>query len=137
MAKKNKAKLPKRIAGVKIPKTLRKSAPALGAFLATPAGREAVAAGLVAMAGALAGTKQGRHAVAAAGDSVADASTTAVGTLSTLGEATVAAAGEVARAVLPSSGGEAGKHERNSAVATHPGTVRTRKIKDSDKLAKH
>lgn len=46
-------KLPKRIAGVKIPKPLRRAAAALIEQAATPAGRELIAGALVAAAAAL------------------------------------------------------------------------------------
>jgi hypothetical protein len=62
VAKKNSAKLPKKIAGVKIPKKLRKSGGALIEMANTPAGRELIAAGLVAAGTALAAkTKQARR----------------------------------------------------------------------------
>jgi hypothetical protein len=54
MARKKSAKLPKRIAGVKIPKKLRKSGGKLIEAASTPAGRELIAAGLVAAGSALA-----------------------------------------------------------------------------------
>lgn len=53
MAKKSKTRLPKQIAGVKIPKKLRKSGGKLIEAAATPAGRELIAAGLVAAGSAL------------------------------------------------------------------------------------
>ena len=57
MAKKN-AKLPKKIAGVKIPKKLRKSGGKLLDVANTPAGRELLAAGLVAAGTAIAAKAQ-------------------------------------------------------------------------------
>jgi hypothetical protein len=62
VAKKNNAKLPKKIAGVKIPKKLRKSGGKLIEAANTPAGRELIAAGLVAAGTALAAkAKQARR----------------------------------------------------------------------------
>lgn len=61
MAKKN-AKLPKKIAGVKIPKKLRKSGGKLIEAANTPAGRELLAVGLVAAGSALAKAQQKRRA---------------------------------------------------------------------------
>lgn len=58
MAKKKNAKLPKKIAGVKIPKKLRKSGGKLIEVASTPAGRELIAAGLVAAGSALAAKAQ-------------------------------------------------------------------------------
>ena len=58
MSKKQKkakpGKLPKRIAGVKIPKDLRKSGDALIATAASPIGREVMMAGLASLAGVVA-----------------------------------------------------------------------------------
>ena len=55
-----KHKLPKRIAGIKIPKALRKGS--MGRFMASPLGREAAAAALIAAAGALSGSPSPRRA---------------------------------------------------------------------------
>jgi len=61
VAKKNNAKLPKKIAGVKIPKKLRKSGGKLIEVANTPAGRELIAAGLVAAGTALAAKAKARR----------------------------------------------------------------------------
>jgi hypothetical protein len=62
VAKKKNAKLPKKIAGVKIPKKLRKSGGKLIEVASTPAGRELIAAGLVAAGSALAAkARTARH----------------------------------------------------------------------------
>lgn len=61
MAKKN-AKLPKKIGGIKIPKKLRKSGGKLIEAANTPAGRELLAAGLVAAGTALAKAQQKKRA---------------------------------------------------------------------------
>jgi hypothetical protein len=71
-----KGKVPKRIAGIKLPKTLRKGA--IGAFLATPAGQVLAAEGLLVVAGVLAvamapSTKVGhrlREALTASGEAM-------------------------------------------------------------------
>jgi hypothetical protein len=65
MAKTN-AKLPKKIAGVKIPKKLRKSGNKLIEVANTPAGRELLAAGLVAAGTALARAQKRRPPIEAA-----------------------------------------------------------------------
>ena len=66
-----KIRLPKKIAGVKIPKSLRKSNLSLAGLLKTPEGRETVAGVLTAVAGALLTDRHTRHAVANAGHEVA------------------------------------------------------------------
>lgn len=54
MAKAKKGKLPKRVAGVKIPKPLRKRGEALIAQAQSPAGRAAIAKGAAAVASVVA-----------------------------------------------------------------------------------
>lgn len=72
MAKKSK-KLPKKIAGVKIPKKMRKSGGELLARVNTPLGRELVAAGLVAAGAAMAKKGQAHRTAARAAGEVEDA----------------------------------------------------------------
>ena len=64
MTKRKKHKLPKRIAGVKIPKILRKSGNSLIRLAETPAGREILAEALVAIAGGLLGGRYIREHMA-------------------------------------------------------------------------
>lgn len=59
---KNAPKLPKELAGVKIPKKLRKSGGKLLATVNTPLGRELMAAGLVAAGAAMARKEEARKA---------------------------------------------------------------------------
>lgn len=64
MAKKNKNKdriLPKRIAGVKVPKALRKSGKSLLKMAETPVARQLIAAGLVAVAAAMTSSGEGQR----------------------------------------------------------------------------
>lgn len=62
MAKtKDKKRLPKQVAGIKIPKELRKSAGALLMMAQAPVVREAIATGLIAAATALTGSQSGRR----------------------------------------------------------------------------
>lgn len=78
MAKKKSATLPKKIAGVKIPKTFRKPGKKLKVMTASPFAREIVAAALVATAGAIASNRRfrdkavdlGRKAYAGAADGI-------------------------------------------------------------------
>lgn len=55
MAKNKKSALPKKIAGVKVPKTIRKGQ--VGAFLTSPAGQKLVAEAILAL-GAIAGARK-------------------------------------------------------------------------------
>ena len=99
--RKNKTKLPKRIAGVKIPKALRKSVPSVIALLDTPHGREAAAAALSAAAATLLGTHQGRHAMADAGGAAAGAGSTLAGGLESVGQVAGTVLKQAAQSMLP------------------------------------
>jgi len=125
-------KLPKKIAGVKIPKALRKPGKSLTAFLESPIGRQAAAAALTAMAGVLAGTSKpvqetvgdaGQAAGKAAGNAgraVANTSSAASGLMRDMAEVAVGVVADAARELVTSnvggkssgkrSGGSAGKH---------------------------
>jgi hypothetical protein len=70
---KDKSATPKQVAGVKVPKAMRKSGDSLASLVTSPFARELVADALIAIAGVLAGNKQARQAVARAGSDVADA----------------------------------------------------------------
>ncbi|RIA37820.1 hypothetical protein DFR49_3708 [Hephaestia caeni] len=71
MGKKNKARLPKQVAGVKIPKKLRKKGGKLLAALDTPLGREVALAGLMTAAAAIARRKSAAASPSGAADSAA------------------------------------------------------------------
>lgn len=103
MAKKKKKALPKKIAGVKIPKTLRKSAGSLEAMLETRLGREILASGLMAMAGSLLGSKNVRHAAADAGHDAVDAGSAVAQAAGELGRAAGERLADAAKHVLPES----------------------------------
>lgn len=95
-------KIPKKIAGVKIPRAVRKSGRSLAAFLETPTGREMAAAALTAMAGVLAGTNRPVRKAAAdvatgAGHTAAQAGSGAAGLMRDMAEAAVGAVSETAR----------------------------------------
>jgi 2-keto-4-pentenoate hydratase/2-oxohepta-3-ene-1,7-dioic acid hydratase in catechol pathway len=114
MAKRAKAKkLPKSIAGVKIPKTLRKGSGNLAALIESPTARAIAADALIAIAGVLAGNDRSRRAVAGAGVDAAEAGANAAGRTgdAVRGAAEIATGlvAEAARQVLPSSLG--GKDE--------------------------
>ncbi|HYH37568.1 MAG TPA: hypothetical protein VD860_05060 [Azospirillum sp.] len=95
-------KIPKKIAGIKVPKSVRKSGRSLAAFLETPTGREMAAAALTAMAGVLAGTNRpvrtaAADAAAGAGHTAAQAGGVAAGLMRDMAEAAVGAVSEAAR----------------------------------------
>jgi hypothetical protein len=126
MAKK-KSKIPKKIAGVKIPKTLRKQGKGLAAMIDTPTGRALAAEVLMAVAGVLAGTKSGRKAAAHAVDDAADAATDLRDAVGVVG-GTIA---DATRKALSGSGED--ESERREAVVSHVGN----RPKGVDKPSKH
>lgn len=73
-------RLPKRIAGVKIPKQLRKSG-SLASVLESPMARQILADALIAAAGALATSRDARHAVGHAGSGAAETVRDAAGAI--------------------------------------------------------
>jgi hypothetical protein len=92
MAKKKSTKLPKTVAGVKIPKKVRKQGGALIAQLNTPLGRELIAAGLVAASAALTRKDDVRSAAAGAAGGAEDAAATGARVASQIGGIVGAAA---------------------------------------------
>jgi hypothetical protein len=101
-------KLPKRIAGVKIPKKLRKQGGKLHALLDQPFVADVVAAGLLAAADAMVRSRPARKAGKAAKHAAADASEAAAEAASTgavnIGSVLAFAAREAARAIKSNSG---------------------------------
>jgi hypothetical protein len=133
MGKKTKAKkLPKRVAGVKIPKKLRKQGGGLVALLESPTGRAIAADALIAIAGALAGNRATREAVVGAGQDAVDAGAAAAGrtgdAMRGVAEVATDLMAEAARHVLPTALG--GKDDD---------VVRRvdKKAKDRDKQSRH
>jgi hypothetical protein len=94
MAKKKKkaARLPKRIAGVKIPKAVRKSGGALLGQVNTPLGRELIAAGLVAAGAALAKKDEVRRGARLVAEEAEDAAELGARMASQIGDVVGAAA---------------------------------------------
>lgn len=115
-------KIPKTIAGMKIPKAVRKSGRSLAAFLETPTGRELAAAALTAMAGVLAGTSRpvrnaAADAAAGAGHTAAQAGSGAVGLMRDMAAAAAGAVSETARDLV--SAGKDRPHGARSGPKTH------------------
>jgi hypothetical protein len=110
MAKKTKAKLPKTIAGVKVPKAIRTSG-LLDELLNSPLGREILAEAIVAAAGAVASVlmkkRPSADQVAQAGEAIVDTGAEAVSATKDLAQTAVGAVTEVvadaARHILPSA----------------------------------
>jgi len=133
MGKKTKAKkLPKRVAGVKIPKKLRKQGGGLVALLESPTGRAIAADALIAIAGALAGNRATREAVVGAGQDAVDAGAAAA---DRTGDAMRGVA-EVATDLMA----EAARHVLPTALGGKDDDVVRRvdkKAKDRDKQSRH
>ena len=110
MAKKTKAKLPKTIAGVKMPKAVRTSG-LLDELLNSPLGREILAEAIVAAAGAVASVlmkkRPSADQVAQAGEAIAATGAEAASATKDLAQTAVGAVTEVvadaARHILPSA----------------------------------
>jgi hypothetical protein len=128
MGKKAKAKkLPKTIAGVKIPKKLRKQGGGLVSLLESPTGRAIAADALIAVAGALAGNRTTRKAVLETGGDVVGAGGDAVRGVAEVATDIMA---EAARHVLPTALG--GKDDDVVRRIDKKG-----KDKDRDKASRH
>lgn len=112
---KRKAKLPKRIAGIKIRKNVRNGA---ARFVTGPLAREIFAAALVAGAAALANNKQVKKAARGAGDDIANAASESADKASRLVDALAAALRGAAHRIHPESEGvdrkQKAKHNRKS-----------------------
>ena len=120
MAKKagGETKLPKRIAGVKIPKPLRRGVKSLARFANQPIVGEAVTAALLAAAGALAKQSDGRGAAKAAGLGAGAAGIKSASGGKKIGLAAAIATAEIARRVMAAQDGGArssGKKSGRSA----------------------
>lgn len=93
-------KIPKMIAGVKVPKRFRRSGKSLVHLLDSPIGRQAAAAALTAAAGVLAGTNRNlRHGVEQAGETVAHAATQSGDLVRSMAETAVGAVADTAREI--------------------------------------
>jgi len=103
-ADKSKTKIPKQIAGVKIPKTLRDGGKAAMKLAQNPVARDLLSAGLVAAATAVAANSRARKAAVdgtrEAADTMAGAAATASTSAAKIGAALVDAAGTAAERFL-------------------------------------
>lgn len=147
---KDKSALPKKLAGVKVPKQLRQTSDSLSSLISSPLARELVADALIAIAGALAGSKKGRDTVAKAGAGAAKAGAAVMdagaGTASAASDAAATATGAVAeivtdaaRRILPTSlvGGdddvkEGGGEERYAHLVDTKAAKKQRKKRESN-----
>jgi hypothetical protein len=107
MARKGKTKLPKTVAGVTVPKRLRKPGKSLAGLFKSPLGREILAEALVAAAAALRRNRPSAGEVKGAGVAMAGAGASAAVGAKDVAQSAVGAVGsvvaEAARQVLPSS----------------------------------
>lgn len=121
MAKKDKGKVPKKIAGVKVPKALRKG-PA-SSLLESPVAREILADVLVAAAtaaaAALVKNRSTKRQVAKAGEAAVDAGVDAATATREVVQSAAGAVTDAARRILPESlmGDENGGESRTKRYA--------------------
>ncbi|HYE45533.1 MAG TPA: hypothetical protein VEA44_07130 [Caulobacter sp.] len=120
MAKKRKNRLPKRVAGVKVPKTLRKGR--IGKFLVSPEGQKLVAQGLAA-AGAMVAASQAPRAVEAAKEPMADAKHAGEEAAHKVGEAGATLGQALTAAALAFAETLRGEHRSFRAEPEDPPTV--------------
>jgi nucleoid DNA-binding protein len=126
MAKKSKAKLPKTVAGVKVPKAVRTSS-LLDNLLNSPLGREILAEAIVAAAGAAASVlmkkRPSADQVTQAGEAIVDTGSEAASVTKDLAQTAVGAVTEVvadaAQRILPGS---------LTGFARNPTTSRARRV---------
>ena len=112
MGKNKKLKIPKRIAGVKIPKKLRKRAKIALALSESPLARDLVTAGLTAAAAAIASSEEGRRAAKASVDQAGDAADEATRSASRTSDAFAKIARQVALGLVAAYADSDGKGER-------------------------
>lgn len=93
--KADKHKLPKRVAGVKLPKDVRKAGGALIAWAMSPDGRKLLAPAVMGLVAALQGTKAGRKVTADAASNTAEAASTGATVAGRLVGALTEAAGDM------------------------------------------
>lgn len=121
-AKKNKNALPKRIAGVKIPKALRKSGDRALALAQTHLMSEVVASGLVAAAAALASSDAGKKAGRKAKRHLKALRKDGAGNANELAGAVAAAVGSAMQHWLGQRLGKAGSDKKAGGAAGLPTT---------------
>lgn len=118
----SKSAIPKQIAGVKIPKTLRDSGKAAMKLAQNPVARELLSAGLIAAATAVTANSRARKAALDGGrdaaDAVSGAAATASDNAAKLGAALVDAAGNAAQRFL--NGDKAAKTKSATARKAKP-----------------
>ena len=137
---KSKTKIPKQIAGVKIPKTLRDSGKAAMKLAQNPVARELLSAGLVAAAAAVAANSRARKAAIDGGrdaaDAVTGAATTASSSAAMIGAALVDAAGTAAERFFKVKDGKDGRVEPAATAAAKPEAARAASTAQARKAAK-
>lgn len=114
--KKNGAdkKVPKTIAGVRVPKELRKAGHMVLDLAESPLAREIVAASFMAAVTAVASSRQGRAAVAGAADEAGDAAADAARKANIVKVALAAAGSEAGRRLLDVARGVDGEMKRKA-----------------------
>jgi hypothetical protein len=131
-AKKSKGgKLPKTVAGVRIPKALRNAGPSLVAFVQTDLGRMAIASALTAAADVLVRNRPGAATLARTGEAATEAGAEvrdAAGAVAGLVAGVVA---EAARHVLPAS--LTGEEDRKARDARRDEGRRYAHLAEADK----
>ncbi len=98
-----KARIPKRVAGVRIPKEIRKSASPLLALVESQTGRALAAEILIAVAGVLSGRSLAKEGPAHAGQDIVRAASGTGHAMQGIAEAAIGAAARALHDALPSA----------------------------------
>lgn len=132
---KGTGKIPKTVAGVKIPKTLRDTGKAAVKLAQNPVARELLSAGLIAAAAAVTANTRARKAVKQGGkdtaDALGEAATGAAQNASKLGTAIIDAAGNAAERFLGAGSAASGR----SASSAPKGPAKSKKSAKSPSSA--
>ena len=114
--KKQDKKVPKTIAGVRVPKELRKAGHMVLDLAESPLAREIVAASFMAAVTAVASSRQGRQAIAGAADEAGDAADEASRKANLVKVALTAAGSEAGRRLLDVARSVDGEMKRKPKV---------------------
>jgi hypothetical protein len=116
---KQKLKLPKRLAGIKVPKPLRRSSNRFAKNIRKTGGIELLAQALIAAGTALMTSPEARRAVVEAGQSVKEGGTALAGVLGDKAASSAQGLSAAAKDLLADKGGKKSKKDKKLRDRTH------------------
>jgi hypothetical protein len=116
---KQKLKLPKRLAGIKVPKPLRRSSRRFAKNIRKTGGLELLAQALIAAGTALMSSPKARHAAVEAGQSVKEGGTVLAGVLGDKAVSTAQGLSAAAKDLLADKGGKKPKKDKKLRGRTY------------------